>query len=175
MDKNSIITYERVLVEKFVFTSRRVDKSFSDFIWGLDYEDTGKSEGEVRYKLLQVNKVITKKILSFLSQIPLEKYLWEHIKRFEFDINKMQLGEYVPMHNEVNQKSPFEILFWLTKTDSYLGREFVMQGENVDTTFKPKNGSVCVLDTMQPSVFHGVNPLLSNTEVITITGGLGRK
>lgn len=79
------------------------------------------------------------------------------------------------MHNEVSQKSPFEIILWLTKTDDFEGREFVMKGPDFEKNIKPKNGLVCLVDTLTPGVLHGVNVLKSDTEIISITGGLGRK
>ena len=170
-----MITYQEVLLNKFVFTQIKLDPSFSDFIWSLDFPDTGKRDGEIRFKMQKVESQIKTAILQCLEKLPLDEYLRNSIMEFEFDIDKMQLGEWIPMHNEVSQKSPFEVILWLTKTDQYVGREFVMEGPKIDRMLQPKNGTICLLDTTTPDIFHGVKPLESDTEIISITGGLGRK
>ncbi|MBT7610704.1 MAG: hypothetical protein HN576_13170 [Bacteriovoracaceae bacterium] len=79
------------------------------------------------------------------------------------------------MHNEVSQRSPFEVIIWFTKTDDFEGREFVMKGPDLDKEVRPKNAMICLVDTLTSDVLHGVNELLSDTQIISITGGLGRK
>lgn len=170
-----MITYQEVLLNKFVFTQLTLESSFSDYIWSLDFPDTGKVDGEIRYKMQKVKSDIKTEILNCLNKLNIDDYLRNAITEFEFDINKMQKGEWMPMHNEISQKSPFEVILWLTKTDLYKGREFVMEGPSIDRMLQPKNGTVCLLDTTTPDIFHGVKPLESDTEIISITGGLGRK
>jgi hypothetical protein len=170
-----MITYQEVLLNKFVFSQITLDPSFSDFIWSLDFPDTGKVDGEIQFKLQKVTSQIKSAILDCLVRLEMDAYLRNAITEFEFDINKMQKGEWIPMHNEVSQKSPFEVILWLTKTDQYVGREFVMEGPEIDRSIQPKNGTVCLLDTTTPDIFHGVKALESDTEIISITGGLGRK
>lgn len=170
-----MITYQDVLLNKFVFTKVSLQPGFMDTLWALDFPDTGKAEGEVRYKIQKVESQIQAAIVKVLENIPMDDYLRKSLTSFEFDINKMQLGEWVPMHNESSQKSPFEVILWLTKTDKYQGREFVMEGPGIDRMIQPQNGTVCFLDTTTPNVYHGVKKLETDTEIISITGGLGRK
>jgi hypothetical protein len=87
----------------------------------------------------------------------------------------MTLGEWIPMHNEDAQYSPFEVLLWLTKTEDFIGRDFVMEENGIKRYQKPENGLMCFLDTTAPGIFHGVTPLETDTEIITIVGGMGRK
>lgn len=167
--------YENIILDKFVFINAPMPESLSAYIWNLNFVDTGIEAGEVRYKIQDVNEEVRSKIISFLSSIEMDYYLLESIKEFHFDVNRMQAGEYVPMHNEVSQKSPFEIVIWLTRTDVYEGREFVMKGPSFEKSIKPKDGDICFLDTTQEEVYHGVNKLITDTQIISITGGLGRK
>lgn len=168
-----MITYSDIIIKKFYFTSINLDKDFCDYIWSINLPDTGKTEGEVQFKLSDVEESIRLKILRGIKSLDVEKDLMQRIEEFHFDINRMRQGEWVPMHNEVAQKSPFEIILWLTQTDDYEGREFVMKDANgVETYYKPKNGDICLLDTTQPDTYHGVNKLISDTEIISIVGGL---
>jgi hypothetical protein len=62
------------------------------------------------------------------------------------------------------------------KDNKFKGRDFVTinpQGE--PRIVKPENGLVCFLDTTCPESRHGVTMLNTNTEIISITGGLGKK
>lgn len=167
-----MISYSDVLIKKFCFTSLSLSKEFCDYIWSVQLPDTGRNDGEIRYKWPNVSEEIRSEILKGLKNLGVEEDLWKQIQNFSFDINCMQKGEWVPMHNEVAQKSPFEIIIWLTKTDDYQGREFVMEGPGFQEEFKPKNGDICLLDTTQHEVYHGVNKLESDTQIISIVGGL---
>jgi hypothetical protein len=122
-----------------------------------------------------VEESVRQKLIDFIAKQNIEPYLVDSIKDFYFDINKMVKGESVPMHNEVSQKSTFEIIIWLTKTNEFEGREFIIVKDGIESRIKPKNGMICILNTTAPNAYHGVNELLTNTEIISITGGTGRK
>lgn len=171
-----MITYSEVILNRFVFDTIKLDSSFEKLIWNLSYEDFGTHDGEVRFRLRDVDDQLRNEIGKVFMSATTDEHLINSIKSFHYDINQMRIGEWVPMHNETGQLSPFEVILWLTKTDDYKGREFVMRDQNgVETSVQPHNGMVCFLDTTQKDVYHGVNKLISDTEIISITGGLGRK
>lgn len=175
MELKTLIEYEKIILNKFEFLNHEASESFLEFIWEIELDDYGPSEGEVRFKKKNVANEVRNKLVNYILELPLDPYLKDEIKNFHFDVNKMTMGEFIPMHNEVGQRSPFEIILWFTQNDEYEGREFIMEHEGKRVLFKPKNGDICFLDTTQREVFHGVNPLLTDTEIISITGGLGRK
>jgi hypothetical protein len=170
-----MITFSDILTKNFIFTEVYISEEIYKHIWELDIPDTGIAKNEIRFKLTQSSDITKKLIISLISQISLEEYLFESIKNFNFEINKIRKGEYVPMHNEVSQKSPFEILIWTTRTDYFEGRDFVYQVNGNTYRIKPRNGMVCLLDTTSPYNYHGVTELITDTEVITIVGGEGAK
>ena len=167
--------YEDIVLKKFVFLKTEVPQELQDHIWSLNYPDTGTSDGEIRYKIEKANDFTKIKILDFFKTIEMDSIIWDFVSKFDFDVNRMTKNEYVPMHNEISQRSPIEVVLWLTKTDIYEGRHFIMKGPSLDEKIQPTNGLVCFLDTTARDVYHGVSKLLTDTEIITITGGLGRK
>jgi hypothetical protein len=173
--RRNAIRYEDILREHFCFAEVPLPEGFERHIWDLPLCDTGSVDGEIRYRATQVGEPTRSRIIDALARLSLDHALLGAIRDFDFDINRMQQGEWVPMHNETGQKSPFEVILWLTPRAPYLGRHFVMEGRGVRRSIQPHNGLACLLDTTCPDIFHGVEPLLSDTEIISITGGLGRK
>ncbi len=167
-----MITYSDILINTFSFKQTVPDQALFEKIWALDFPDT---DTNIRKKIVGVHEEIRLQLVDFILKQDIEDFLLESVVNFSFDINKMTLGENVPMHNEISQKSPYEVILWLTKTDTYEGREFVMERGNVTTKIKPTNGLMCFLDTTSIDSYHGVTELLTDTEIISITGGLGRK
>lgn len=171
-----MISYHDVILKKFVFHKIILNKNFEKLIWELKFNDYGVQDGEIRYRLIDVEAGLREAIKDEVIKATNDDYLLSEISNFHYDINKMSRGEWVPMHNETGQLSPFEVILWLTQDDSFEGREFVMRDETGrEEMIKPSNGLVCFLDTTQAGIYHGVNKLISDTSVISITGGLGRK
>lgn len=168
------MNYTEIIINTFAFGQSDPTEIY-DLIWNLPFEETPKDPNEIKYKIINVEESVRQKLIDFISKQDIEDYLIDAIKDFHFDVNKMVKGETVPMHNEISQKSLFEIIIWLTKTDDFEGREFVMVKNGKETRIKPKNGMFCMLDTTAPDAFHGVNELITDTEIISITGGTGRR
>lgn len=170
-----MISYTDIVLKTFAFIKTDIPQDLYDHIWSLDFPDTGIDPEEIRYKIQGTDEVTRKKIIEYILSQDIDPSLMVFIKDFQFDINKIRQNEFVPMHNEVSQKSPFEVVFWLTKTDNYQGREFIMLKNGIESRIQPKNGTMCFLDTTPPDVYHGVSKLITDTEIITVTGGTGRK
>lgn len=175
LEINQFVNYTDVVVKTFLFTSILIDVELSNKIWSLDIPDYGSSFGDLRYKLKVTDAATKKIILDILKLVPMDEIISEAIDSFSYEVNKMIKDEFIPMHNEVSQKSPFEVLIWLTKTDEFIGRDFIMEKNFKTSKIKPYNGLVCFVDTTCPNSYHGVSKLVSDTEIITIVGGLGRK
>ncbi len=168
-----MISYSDVLVSTFSFMQTKVDQNLFEKVWNLEYPETDNPF--VKKKLMGTTEDIRLSLINFICNQDVDPYLLEGVKSFTFDINRMCKGESVPMHNEVSQKSPYEVILWLTKTDIYEGREFVMTKGGKKWSVKPCNGLMCFIDTTSTEAYHGVNELITDTAIISITGGLGRK
>jgi hypothetical protein len=162
-------------MEKFCFVDSSFPVELSNKIWGLNFKDFGPLEGEVRYRIKNVNENLRTNLISFFKSLTKDSYILYTMSDFHFDINKMKIGEWVDMHNEVSQRCPFEVIVWLVKDSDFKGRDFIMKFPDVTKEIKPKNGLVCFLDTTDCEIYHGVSKLESDVEIISITGGLGRK
>jgi hypothetical protein len=171
--KNKDISYSDVIVNDFVFIEHNVPESFTKYVFNLDFKDN--KEDEIRYKIRNASGEIKEKIKDLVLTLPVDHNIKKAIFDFRYDINRMQKGESVPMHNETRLISPFEICFWLTKTDDFEGRDFIIEKNNERKLIKPYTGLFCFINTLIEDSFHGVSPLITDTEIITITGGLGNK
>lgn len=169
------VTYSNIILNKFVFNKLNLNKEIQNILWSLDFKDYGTLPGEVRFKIKNVEDSIRFKLIEELNKLNLDNYIRDSLNEFSFDINKMTQGEWIPLHNEVTQKSPFEVILWLTKDIYFEGRDFLIKGIGYEKLIKPENGLVCFLDTTCPHTYHGVTKLKTDTSVISITGGLGRK
>lgn len=164
------MTFEEILKHKFLITGINVSKELHDYAWGLDFDTN--SDG-VSFVKRDISSPLKELIYPELQKLNLDPTLDSLFSAFKYDINKMVEGDHVPFHNEVNQKSPVEFVLWLTKSE-YEGRIFTVKrdGEQV-FSLKPFNGMICFLNTTLEDFTHGVTHLTSNSEVISITGGLG--
>lgn len=166
------VTYEDIILNPFVFIEQNLDFNFVEYIKNLEIPETNN---EVKYSLKNVNEEITQKIKEVLLKLPISLDIKEAMSSFSFDINKMVKGDFVPMHNECGQLSPFEILFWICPSSNFIGRDFIMKNEMETKSIKPKTGLFCFVNTLVTNVKHGVSPLESDDIIYSITGGLGRK
>lgn len=158
---NRDMTFEDIIKDKVVFKDVKFSKETVKEIW------------KVKPKVIKgvpkvLESLITKDIVSSLD----DPDLIELVKDFKYDFNRMVKGDYVPYHTEVSRISPIEIIAWFFKED-FQGREFVYYMDGTKTEIKPENNRVCFLYTHCPDGGHEVKDLLSDTQVITITGGLG--
>ncbi len=170
-----MITYSEILLDKFCFTKVELAEEIEERIWALSFDDYGKSEGEVRFRVKDVSEDIRVELIDIFKSCTEDEYLLSTLSEFHFNINKMMKDEWVQMHNEVAQLCPFEVILWMTKNDEFLGRDFLIDAPSMNRKIRPANGLVCFLDTTDPQIFHGVDKLLSDDQIISITGGLGRK
>jgi hypothetical protein len=170
-----MITYQDVVLNTFVFFENKMDDYFYNHIWNIEIPDTGYSHNDIRYKLKNINLETKNIITSYIKKFPLENTILNFIETFDFEINKMIKGDSIPRHCETSQKSPIEILIWLTKNEPFEGRDFYYEKNGLHNKVKPYTGLNCLIDTTCPNAYHGVSPLLSDTEIITIVGGQGRK
>lgn len=171
--KNKEITYSDIVMHDFVFTEHSIPNDFLDYIFNLNFEDN--KEDEIRFKIKNANPEIKERICDLLCKLSVDSEIKKSFSEFKYDINLMTIGESVPMHNEMRLISPFEICFWLTKTDDFKGRDFVIQKGGDKHLIKPYTGLFCFINTLVSDSYHGVSPLLTDTQIITITGGLGNK
>lgn len=169
-----MITYEEILLKGFVFEHIDISKELEKDIWAQQFT-ISDSKSSVSYFIKQLDSNLSKVIAKLICQKTTDIFLLDLISKFNFDANKMIKGDFMELHNEVSQKSPIEVIVWLPKENSFEGRDFLMEMEQGVQTFHPKKGSVCFLDTTSLINRHGVSPLLSDTEIISIVGGLGRK
>lgn len=170
-----MISYSNILLKKFCFLGANPSKDLQRKIWGLRFDDFGTHDGEVRYRVRGVEESLRTELVDFFKSCTDDEYLLKTLSEFHFDINKMIKDEWVEMHNELSQFCPFEVILWLTKSDDFIGRDFIIQRPHERETIRPSNGLVCFLDTTDPEIFHGVSKLMSDDQIISITGGLGRK
>jgi len=171
--KNDDITYSDLIINDFVFTECNVPNDFVEYIFNLKFEDN--KEDEVRFKIRNASPDIAFKIKELLKKLPVDNDIKKALDDFRYDINLMTKGESVPMHNEMRLVSPFEVCFWLTKTDDFEGRDFIIRRGDKESRVKPYTGLFCFINTLIEDSYHGVSPLLTDTQIITITGGLGNK
>lgn len=166
------VTYSDIVSNPFVFINQKLDSDFTKYIMNLEIPKTNDS---IKYCLKNVSKEVSEIIKNALFKLPISSDIKNAMESFSFDINKMTKGEFVPMHNECGQLSPFEILFWICPSDSFIGRNFIMNDGIKIKSIKPKTGLFCFVNTLMSNVKHGVSPLISDDVVYSITGGLGRK
>lgn len=169
-----MITYTDILLKGFIFDQVEVSQELEKEIWSQKFEVSTKGSS-VSFHIKSVNLNIVNKLRHLISSKTEDPYLLELINSFRFDANKMIQNDFMDFHNEVSQKSPVEVIFWLPKENEYQGRDFLMEINSEVKMFHPLKGSVCFLDTTSPTNRHGVSTLLSDTEIISIVGGLGRK
>lgn len=169
-----MITYTDILLKGFVFDKVDISNELEMDIWSQEFESSAM-ESSVSYHIKSVNFKLVRKLIDLISSRTQDPYLLELINNFKFDANKMIKDDFMGFHNEVSQKSPVEVILWLPKENNYEGRDFLMEINGEVKKFHPLKGSICFLDTTSPTNRHGVSPLLSDTEIISIVGGLGRK
>jgi len=90
----------------------------------------------------------------------------------QWDAHLMKKGDYMSMHHDTGEGGLFQVLVWVCEHHAFKGREFVYGEEDHLMERKPENGLVCVMNTTNPKFIHGVNPLLTDTKIATITGFL---
>ncbi|WP_127714877.1 hypothetical protein [Halobacteriovorax sp. HLS] len=163
------------MLDKFCFVQKKLPSALEDKIWSLEFKDFGVCDGELRYRIRDVEDSLRLELIDFFKTCTEDEYLIQTLNDFHFDINKMIQGEWIEMHNEVSQFCPFEVILWLSKSEDFVGRDFLIQRHLGRQKVRPTNGLVCFLDTTDPDVFHGVDKLISDHQIISITGGLGRK
>jgi hypothetical protein len=171
--KKDTVTYSDIVMNDFIFIEKDIPKDFVDYIYGLDYKED--IEDDIKLKIVDANFEIKENIVNLLTQLDVDIDIKKSFNDFRYDINMMTLGESLPMHNEMRLISPFEICFWITKTNDFEGREFAIEKGNEKHLIKPYTGLFCFINTLMPDAYHGVTPLLTDTKIVTITGGLGNK
>jgi hypothetical protein len=171
--KNDEVTYSDIIMHDFIFLEHYVPNDFLEYIYGLKFEDN--KDDEIRFKIRGARSKVKERICSLLCELPVDREIKKCFNEFRYDINLMTKGESVPMHNETRLISPFEICFWLTRTDDFKGRDFIIQKNNKEQLIKPYTGLFCFINTLVSDSYHGVSTLLTDTQIVTITGGLGNK
>lgn len=170
-----MITYNDIILNKFVFRTANFPSDLIGDIWNLELTDNSSQKGEVRFVERNISNPLRDRLIHHLKTMTTDSFLLSELDKFHFDVNKMIKGEYVEMHNEVSQASAFEIVIWFTK-NKFTGRDFIMEYSGGKKDFvHPHNNLVCFLDTTCLETRHGVSEMTSDTQVISITGGLGRK
>lgn len=167
-----IIKYSDIILNDFLFLDSKLSEDFIAYILKLEFK---KTKDDKLLVIKKVNNEIRNKILEVLKELPLEETIKTALNDFEFDINKMTKGSSVPIHNEMGQLSPFEILFWICPSDDFVGRNFIMKKGSEEHVIKPRTGLFCFVNTLAQDTYHGVDMLRSDHQVYSITGGLGRK
>jgi len=100
--------------------------------------------------------------------------LKELVLEFRYEFARMEKGDYLPFHTEESRISPIEVVMWFPD-GPFEGRDFVYYLEGKECRIKPTHGLTCFMYTQDPMCGHKVDELLSDSKVITITGGLGGK
>ena len=88
----------------------------------------------------------------------------------KWDAHMMRKGDYMHVHTDAGEGGPFQILVWVCPHNVFKGREFVYGERDHLMERKPENGLVCIMNTADPKFIHGVKPLLSEDDIVTITG-----
>jgi hypothetical protein len=166
------IDSNEIYLNDFLFIEGNVPYTFIEFVYGLDY---GSKQKDKISSIKNVNQETKAQIVDMLIRLNIDENTKEAIRNFDFDINLMSKGDSMDLHNEMGQRSPFEVLFWLVKTNEFTGRDFLMQKGEKSDKVKPRNGLFCFINTLSSSAYHGVSRLETDTSIVSITGGLGRK
>jgi hypothetical protein len=169
------IQYKDVLENNFLFTKINLGENILNFLNSIFFIKNDSSLKDCSFRSQNKFDINTAEIGDIIKALPVDEFLRNEIKFFEFTVDKYCIGDSMPMHKDQGRIFPYEILIYYPKSKFFVGRELHIENSEYDFKFKPKQGSVCFVNTFlrDNDTFHGVTELKTDTEIYVITGGMG--
>jgi len=161
--------YTKFYTEGFFLSKIKLDALEINYILNLDFKHSPASKYVTWGAVLTKSEVldsIKDKLIKAIECSEISEWINPVTK---VEAHYLEVGEFLPLHDDVNQNCYAQILLWVCDKSDFKGREFMYGTRKNLNVHKPSTGDFMLLNNTNKDLVHAVNMLETPTRIVTLT------